>query len=135
MDVKNVYAPRTARIISLLELMDKEIGSRLIHYLSIDTEGYEYIILNSLVGNGTFAKSGIEFCQIDAELHNPSYKYTHVDVKKLNSTEFQLNFLQESSPYLPVFRLPYGVQQKITFINVANPECEKAFNFSKYFKK
>lgn len=118
---------------SLPNLLENEIGSKLIHYLSIDTEGYEYIILKELVGTGKFARSGIEFCQIDAELHNPKYHRAHTAVKELNSADFQQHFLQASSPYLPVYKIIYRPHQKITYINIENPECEKAFKFSKYF--
>uniref|UniRef100_A0A914YB21 Uncharacterized protein n=1 Tax=Panagrolaimus superbus TaxID=310955 RepID=A0A914YB21_9BILA len=78
----------------------------------------------------------VTFCQIDAELHNSKAPTSNSIIKELNPVQFILNFVNEKSPYIPIFNVPYlsHPHQKITFINVQNEECEKAFKFNEYFK-
>lgn len=117
--------------------MDNFVHSRFLHYLTIDIEGYEYIILESLIGTGKFAKENITFCQIDAELHNPKMDTLNPAAKGINSVDWVMEFIRKPSPYVPIFNVPYVYwpHQKITFINVQEPECEKAFQFTRYFYK
>uniref|UniRef100_A0A914QP01 Methyltransferase FkbM domain-containing protein n=1 Tax=Panagrolaimus davidi TaxID=227884 RepID=A0A914QP01_9BILA len=138
MKVNGTYIEQNFKVLSLTTVLDKYIHSRFVHYLTIDIEGFEYKILEQLVGSGnlTEEKTGIVFCQIDAELHNPQMHNAHSAVRNiLNPVEFMLNFLQDSSPFIPIFNAPYThhPHQKVTFINIENPECEAAFGFTSFF--
>ena len=123
-------------MLSLTSILDAFVHSRFLHYLTIDLEGFEYGILEDLVGDGKLAHDNITICQIDAELHNAISSFAHPKIKDLNRVQFILNFLQDGSPYLPIFNVPYKAHphQKVTFINIHDKECEKAFGFSAYFK-
>uniref|UniRef100_A0A914PPU6 Methyltransferase FkbM domain-containing protein n=1 Tax=Panagrolaimus davidi TaxID=227884 RepID=A0A914PPU6_9BILA len=52
------YTVVKRKVISLTNLLDNYPHSRTLHYLTIDIEGYEHIILAELVGSGKFAKDG-----------------------------------------------------------------------------
>uniref|UniRef100_A0A914Z6S1 Methyltransferase FkbM domain-containing protein n=1 Tax=Panagrolaimus superbus TaxID=310955 RepID=A0A914Z6S1_9BILA len=120
---------------SLPRILDEFVGSRLVHYLSIDIESYEMIVMPELIGAGKFANENITFCQIDAELHNPKQGGQHPDAEKINRVQWILDFISESSQYLPIFTVFYQPTHKVTFVNFANPECEKAFKISSYLNK
>uniref|UniRef100_A0A914YDL5 Methyltransferase FkbM domain-containing protein n=1 Tax=Panagrolaimus superbus TaxID=310955 RepID=A0A914YDL5_9BILA len=139
MKINGTYTEKEFKVLSLTTVLDEYIHSRFVHYLTIDIEGFEYKILEQLVGNGKFTKekSGIVFCQIDAELHSPEMHNIHSAVKNLNPVEFMLHFLQISSPFIPIFNAPYAhyPHQKVTFINIENPECEAAFGFSLFLNQ
>uniref|UniRef100_A0A914YGY3 Methyltransferase FkbM domain-containing protein n=1 Tax=Panagrolaimus superbus TaxID=310955 RepID=A0A914YGY3_9BILA len=123
------------KVISLPRILDEFVHSRLVHYLSIDIESYEMIVLRELIGNGKFASENIVFCQIDAELHNPKQGGQHPLAENINRVQWILDFLSESSPYIPIFTVSYQPANKVTFINIVNSECEKAFKFSSYLNK
>uniref|UniRef100_A0AC35EZC2 Methyltransferase FkbM domain-containing protein n=1 Tax=Panagrolaimus sp. PS1159 TaxID=55785 RepID=A0AC35EZC2_9BILA len=125
------------KVLKFTKILDDFIESRFIHYLTIDIEGFEYGILRELIGDGEFAKAGIVICQIDAELHNPKFPNAHPSIKQLNPVRFILDFLDKSSPYIPIFNVPYlkHPHQKVTFVNYVNPECREAFNIESYFSR
>uniref|UniRef100_A0AC35FYS5 Methyltransferase FkbM domain-containing protein n=1 Tax=Panagrolaimus sp. PS1159 TaxID=55785 RepID=A0AC35FYS5_9BILA len=115
------------KIISLPRLLDEFVHSRLIHYLSIDIESYEMIILPEILINGKFGNENITFCQIDIELHDPKKGIPLPEATNLNRAKWVLDFIAESSPYLPIFTVSYTPAHKVTFVNIENHECEKAF--------
>uniref|UniRef100_A0A914YDK5 Methyltransferase FkbM domain-containing protein n=1 Tax=Panagrolaimus superbus TaxID=310955 RepID=A0A914YDK5_9BILA len=125
------------KVVELTKLLDEFVESRFIHYLTIDIEGFEYGILRELIGNGQFAKAGIIICQIDAELHNPKFPNAHDSIKQLNPVRFILDFLDTPSPYIPIFNVPYlrHPHQKVSFVNIVNPECRRAFKIESYFDR
>uniref|UniRef100_A0AC34GCZ4 Methyltransferase FkbM domain-containing protein n=1 Tax=Panagrolaimus sp. ES5 TaxID=591445 RepID=A0AC34GCZ4_9BILA len=129
------WVHRKSKVVSLPNLLDEYLHTRFVHYLTIDIEGFEYRILEALVSsNGKFVNEGITFCQIDAELHNIQMSTVHSAVKDLNPVQFILDFLHDSSPYIPIFNVPYIAHQKVTFINIKDQDCENAFKFSKYLQ-
>uniref|UniRef100_A0A914R4M5 Methyltransferase FkbM domain-containing protein n=1 Tax=Panagrolaimus davidi TaxID=227884 RepID=A0A914R4M5_9BILA len=134
---KGKYISKTMKVVEFTKLLDEFVGSRFIHYLTIDIEGFEYGILRELINNGQFAKAGITICQIDAELHNPKFSNAHESIKKLNPVQFILDFLDNPSPYIPIFNVPYlkHPHQKVTFVNIVDAECLEAFNTESYFDK
>jgi hypothetical protein len=123
------------KIISLPKVLDEFVHSRLVHYLSIDIESYEMIILQELIGTGKFANGNITFCQIDAELHNPKQGGQHELAANINRIKWIIDFLDDSSPYIPIFTVSYLPAHKVTFVNVENSECEKAFKIKSYLEK
>uniref|UniRef100_A0A914PMX8 Methyltransferase FkbM domain-containing protein n=1 Tax=Panagrolaimus davidi TaxID=227884 RepID=A0A914PMX8_9BILA len=135
--INGSYTKKVMKVVSLTNLLDDLVKTRFVHYLTIDIEGFEYIILRELVGNGKFAHSDIVFCQIDAELHHPKFPKAHSSIKKLNAVQFMLDFLQISSPYIPIFNVPYlrHPHQKVTFVNVVDPRCKRVFKPQSYFGK
>uniref|UniRef100_A0A914PGG7 BTB domain-containing protein n=1 Tax=Panagrolaimus davidi TaxID=227884 RepID=A0A914PGG7_9BILA len=76
--------PKEVQVYSLPNLLINYIHSKTIYYLKMDIEGYEYKILESLVGNERYAHSGLVFCQISVNLHNPKMPSSHPAVKELN---------------------------------------------------
>ena len=130
------YTQKAVKVLSLLTILDEFLRTRFIHYLTINIEGFEYKVLEELVGDGRFAKAGVTFCQIDAELHYPDFPKAHSEVRNINSVQFITHFLKNPSPYVPIFNAPYlsFPHQKVTFINIVHPECENAFKISKYFE-
>ena len=123
------YYDKNVTIYPLSELLDKYLGQRLVHFITIDLEGFEYSILEELFdNNGKLSKQGIVFCQIDAELHQlrdehgPAIKRL---IEKVSHPE---------SDYLPVNHRWYmKIHHKITFINFGNRECRRAFDYQKLF--
>lgn len=49
---------------SLLQILDKDIGSRIIHYGTIDIEGYEFPILKEFEDFGRYHSNGVAVCQV-----------------------------------------------------------------------
>ena len=52
----------------MAEILDKFVGSRIVHYMTIDIEGFEYPILEGLMRGKLLAEQGIVFCQVSAVL-------------------------------------------------------------------
>ena len=121
------YFSKNVTVLPFYELLDNYVGQRLVHYMTIDIEGFEYSILNEILLGRKLASQGIAFCQIDAELHNV----------RLDSNQpirdFVQQFLSPESNYLPVYySLFLGRHHKITFINVNRKECKQMFDMTKY---
>ena len=59
----------------------------------------------------------------------------HFSIKNLNMVDFISKFLCSTSPYIPIYNKPFThhPHQKITFINIVDPQCENAFKFNSYF--
>lgn len=93
--------------------------------MTIDIEGFEYVILESLINGQKLASQGIVFCQIDAELHHQKGKITHLK-------KFLEKYDSDESDYVPIFSQPFLSHQKVTFLNFRDPECEKAFDVGMY---
>uniref|UniRef100_A0AC34F6Y5 Methyltransferase FkbM domain-containing protein n=1 Tax=Panagrolaimus sp. ES5 TaxID=591445 RepID=A0AC34F6Y5_9BILA len=130
------YVHKSTKVITLTKFMDEFMHSRFLHYLTIDIEGLEYLILQELVNNGKFAQDNITICQIDAELHNPKFPNAPEAIKNINPVKFILEFLNPLSPYIPIFNMPYlrHPHQKITFVNIVNPRCKRDFKPEAYFE-
>uniref|UniRef100_A0A914WYL2 Methyltransferase FkbM domain-containing protein n=1 Tax=Plectus sambesii TaxID=2011161 RepID=A0A914WYL2_9BILA len=120
------------RITPLLDVLDLRIGSRLIHFATLDIEGYEYAILNALKFGKKFDKAGVSFCQIDVELHSYANQAQAMGTG-FNFNEFWLDFLA-NSPYIPIKSdVTYFDHRKVTLINVADSVCRTLFRFDRYF--
>uniref|UniRef100_A0AC34GPD1 Methyltransferase FkbM domain-containing protein n=1 Tax=Panagrolaimus sp. ES5 TaxID=591445 RepID=A0AC34GPD1_9BILA len=132
---EQIIGDKKVKIISFLRVLDEFVHSRLIHYLSIDIESYEMVILRELIGNGKFVNENITFCQIDVELHDPKSEGQHPATVDINRVQWMLDFIAEPSPYMPIFTVSYIRHHKVTFVNVKNSECEKAFKIRSYFNK
>ncbi|KAE9548165.1 hypothetical protein FO519_008626 [Halicephalobus sp. NKZ332] len=117
---KNYYK-KEVQVLAMSNLLDKYLGTRKVQYMTIDIEGFEYFILEALIGGQKLAEEGVVFCQIDAELHHQTGKDTHLK-------EFLKKFDSDESDYLPIFTSPFLGHQKVTFLNFKDPECAKAFN-------
>lgn len=120
------YYEKNVTVLRLTDILDKYLGKRIVHYLTIDIEGFEYSILKEILTGRILANEGIVFCQIDAELHE----------NRLDADEPLQHFLHlfnmDKSNYLPIFHTPFLQHQKITFINIDHHECQSAFNLSPY---
>ena len=52
----------------MAEILDKYVGTRLVHYMTIDIEGFEYGILEELLRGKILAEQGIAFCQVRIQI-------------------------------------------------------------------
>ncbi len=96
----------------------------------MDIEGVEYDILDGFKQpDGIFAKENVRFCQLDIELHNPSWK-----PRAFHFGKFFQDFIRHTG-YIPVYGERFiGMHNKVTLIDGSGyGECEKMFAFSKYF--
>ncbi|KAE9547362.1 hypothetical protein FO519_009424 [Halicephalobus sp. NKZ332] len=111
------------------EILDEYVGQRLVHFVTIDLEGFEYSILEELMTNGgKLSRQGIVFCQIDAELHYFNEEHAAA-LRRLMKTVSKYD-----SDYIPVDHSWYmGIHHKITFVNFGNRECRRAFDIRKLF--
>uniref|UniRef100_A0AC34G4X6 Methyltransferase FkbM domain-containing protein n=1 Tax=Panagrolaimus sp. ES5 TaxID=591445 RepID=A0AC34G4X6_9BILA len=50
-------------VLSMADMLDKFLQTRVIHYLTIDIEGFEFSILQELLQGRILQKQGIVFCQ------------------------------------------------------------------------
>lgn len=115
------YYKKEVQVLAMAELLDAYLGTRKVHYMTIDIEGFEYFILEALIGGQKLSEQGVAFCQIDAELHHQSNSPTYLK-------EFLKKFDSDESDYIPIFAAPFLKHQKITFLNFKEPECARAFN-------
>ncbi|KAE9549372.1 hypothetical protein FO519_007416 [Halicephalobus sp. NKZ332] len=120
------YITKNITVLSMASLLDEFIGTRKIHYMTIDIEGFEYSILEQLPNGRTLAEQGIVFCQIDAELHD--FKNDKEKIKK-----FLHQFDMENSDYVPIYSSPFLTHQKVTFVNFRDEECLEAFDLSRLY--
>ena len=121
------YFSKNVTVLPFYELLDSYVGQRLVHYMTIDIEGFEYSILNEILPGRKLASQEISFCQIDAELHN-----VRLDSNQ-STRDFVQQFLSPESNYLPVYySLFLGMHHKITFININREECRQMFDMTKY---
>uniref|UniRef100_A0AC34FKV5 Methyltransferase FkbM domain-containing protein n=1 Tax=Panagrolaimus sp. ES5 TaxID=591445 RepID=A0AC34FKV5_9BILA len=120
---------------SFTRMLDIFVHSRFVHYLAADIEGMEMIILKELVGHGKLAHENITFCQIDIEMHDPFQETAVPMAKEINRVQWILEFIGETSPYIPIYTIPYPPAHKVTFINFINSECEKAFKIKTLLEK
>lgn len=60
--------------------------------------------------------------QIDAELHSDKTKIREI-MHKYDS---------KNSQFLPIFTRPFFTHEKVTWINIKNEECRKAFNIQQF---
>ena len=58
---------------SLIDILDQHVHSRLIHFATMDIEGYEYVLMKAMLRGGPFHDAGLVFCQLDVELHVPKH--------------------------------------------------------------
>jgi hypothetical protein len=124
---KNVIVPITP----MHELLDEHVGSRLIHFSTLDIEGFEYPILDALKYGKPIESTGVRFCQIDVELHAEENQLQHMGAD-FHFTKYWREFLA-NSPYLPVKSDKFLAHRKVTLINVEDLTCRRSFEFEKYF--
>ncbi|VDM37728.1 unnamed protein product [Toxocara canis] len=113
-----------------VEVLDKYVGSRFIHFTTMDIEGFEYRILDQMEEGRYIHNQSVTFCQLDVELHDNV-------MQKLNSlknfNQYFRSFLMHSS-YVPIVSTRFLTHQKVTLINSQNQECEALFNFEQLLK-
>uniref|UniRef100_A0A914W7N9 Methyltransferase FkbM domain-containing protein n=1 Tax=Plectus sambesii TaxID=2011161 RepID=A0A914W7N9_9BILA len=129
---KNGYVDVLVPVTPLHQVLDEFIGSRLIHFSTLDIEGFEYSILESLKYGKPIESMGVRFCQIDAELHSLEHQAKrHIG----NNFDFQKywNEFLNNSPYIPVKASDFLAHRKITLINVDDVVCQRSFNFQQFF--
>ena len=112
---------------SFVALLDISVGQRLIHYVTIDLEGFEYSILRELLPGGVLDEQGVTFCQINVKFHN----------SKLDDNEIIKNFIEQfNAPNSNYFSIHYSLilekDHKVTFVNVKNENCQEAFDVIRY---
>lgn len=95
--------------------------------------GYEYVIFGHLFDGNQVLFYGVTICQIEIKLYNPELITLYPHLKSISISDFMLTFLQQKSPYVPVYTKNYGGFQKVTFINSEVAACQRAFGFYKYF--
>uniref|UniRef100_A0A7E4VAW0 Methyltransf_21 domain-containing protein n=1 Tax=Panagrellus redivivus TaxID=6233 RepID=A0A7E4VAW0_PANRE len=115
------YVHRDIEVVAMQNLLDAYLGTRFVHYATIDIEGAEYPILKSLLNANTLYNEGIDICQIDAELHG-------FNSDNSNIIDLMKAFAVDNSQYIPVVSAPFLIHHKITFVNVENLRCRQAFN-------
>lgn len=126
------YSNVNVRLAPLVEVVDKFIKSRLIHFVTIDIEGFEYAILNALIEGNAFQRAGVRFCQIDVELHSLPNQLQAMGAK-FQFYDFWRRFLSNSY-YAPVkTTTTIFLHHKVTLINTNDHECRRVFDFDRYF--
>lgn len=123
------YTEKNITVLPFLRLLDDYVGQRLVHYVTIDIEGFEYPLLDQIIPGKKLAVQGIAFCQIDVELH-PVRTDGNKSIK-----EFLQQFMVPGSNYLPIYHAQslYN-HHKVTFINIDRMECQKMFDITRYLK-
>uniref|UniRef100_A0AC35EYI7 Methyltransferase FkbM domain-containing protein n=1 Tax=Panagrolaimus sp. PS1159 TaxID=55785 RepID=A0AC35EYI7_9BILA len=58
------YHNETIKVFAFSELLDNFVKSRLVHYMTIDIEGFEFGILEALLPSKKLYKEGITLCQV-----------------------------------------------------------------------
>jgi hypothetical protein len=139
------YIDKLIEIHPMYSVLDKYIGSRLIQFSTLDIEGFEYSIMQAFEYAQPIYDSNVQFCQvcnnfcckqlfviqIDIELHAKSVSKNKIG----NSDRFAQFWYQflSNSPYLPIIATNFLEHRKVTLINAESNECEKTFQFTKYF--
>uniref|UniRef100_A0A914PDT5 Methyltransferase FkbM domain-containing protein n=1 Tax=Panagrolaimus davidi TaxID=227884 RepID=A0A914PDT5_9BILA len=62
-------------VIALSDLLDKFLQTRIIHFMTIDIEGFEFNILQELLQNRILHNKGIVFCQASFSYFVIPFKY------------------------------------------------------------
>ena len=125
--MRSEHTTQDIKVLEMADILDRFIGQRTVHYLTINVEGYEYSIFDE-IDRKILSRQGIVFCQIDAE-------FRHFWSEKAEAIEKLFNrFNSPTSHYIPIFTTRSLERQKVTFINIRSRECSNAFNFSNYFK-
>ncbi|KAI1715878.1 hypothetical protein Ddc_10797 [Ditylenchus destructor] len=131
---RNVYYNLTIK--PFHNILDQNVGSRLLHYAAIDIEGFEFPMLKEFGDSGQYHINGIVICQMDIEWH--------AEIPGVVKDDFQFGpymrqLFKGASQYLPIYAAPYSPGHpwaiKMTMINIKDSECELAFRFSKYFER
>uniref|UniRef100_A0A7E4W9A2 Methyltransf_21 domain-containing protein n=1 Tax=Panagrellus redivivus TaxID=6233 RepID=A0A7E4W9A2_PANRE len=115
------YVHKDVEVVAMQNLLDRYLGTRFVHYATIDIEGAEYAILKALLSGNALYNEGIVVCQIDAELHG-------FNADGSNIIDLMKAYAVETSQYIPVANSPFLTHQKVTFVNVENERCREAFN-------
>ncbi|KAI1697552.1 hypothetical protein DdX_18439 [Ditylenchus destructor] len=127
---------RNLKIRPFVNILDQDVGSRLMHYAAIDIDGFEFPMLKEFGDSGQYHLNGVVICQMDIEWH--------AEIKDVVKDDFEFGtymrqLFQDATSYLPIFAEPYSPGHpwaiKMTMINIKNSECELAFRFSKYFER
>lgn len=129
---KSDYVDEPVLVVPMHELVDKYVGSRLIHYATMDIGGFEYSILDALKYRMPIEVMGVEFCQIDAELYSLEQEAKQHVGKSFDFERYWMDFLV-NSPYIPVRANDFSTHRKITLINIDEIVCQRLFNFQRYF--
>ncbi|KAE9551070.1 hypothetical protein FO519_005707 [Halicephalobus sp. NKZ332] len=101
------YNKKDIKVLSMVDVLDRFIGQRIVHYMTIDIEGFEYSILEQLLEGKLLSRQGIVFCQIDAELHD-----SRAD-KPDPIEEFLNKYNSPTSHYIPIFTSKFLKHQKV----------------------
>ncbi|KHN78671.1 Uncharacterized protein C28H8.8 [Toxocara canis] len=124
------YVIVKSKVHAIHKVLDKYVGSRFIHFTTMDIEGFEYRILDQMEEGRYIHNQSVTFCQLDVELHDNV-------MQKLNSlknfNQYFRSFLMHSS-YVPIVSTRFLTHQKVTLINSQNQECEALFNFEQLLK-
>uniref|UniRef100_A0A914VKT7 Methyltransferase FkbM domain-containing protein n=1 Tax=Plectus sambesii TaxID=2011161 RepID=A0A914VKT7_9BILA len=124
---KNVNVPITP----MFQLLDDNVGSRLIHFATLDIEGFEYPIIDALKYGKPIESTGVRFCQIDIELHAENHQLQHMG-DDFDFANYWRSFLANSA-YLPLKSVKFLSHRKVTLVNVEDFVCRRLFQFDKYF--
>uniref|UniRef100_A0A914W3X3 Methyltransferase FkbM domain-containing protein n=1 Tax=Plectus sambesii TaxID=2011161 RepID=A0A914W3X3_9BILA len=124
---KNVIVPITP----MFQVLDDHVGSRLVHFATLDIEGFEYPILDALKHGKPIESTGVRFCQIDVELHAEENQLQHMGAN-FTFTDYWRSFLA-NSPYLPLKSVKFLTHRKVTLVNMDDLICRRLFQFDKYF--
>uniref|UniRef100_A0A914YD84 Methyltransferase FkbM domain-containing protein n=1 Tax=Panagrolaimus superbus TaxID=310955 RepID=A0A914YD84_9BILA len=116
------YHEKKVKVYALSDLLDKFVKSRLVQYMTIDIEGFEYGILEALLRSKKLYNEGVTFCQIDAELHSNRTKIQNILHK----------FDAKDSPYLPIHSKKFNIHEKVTWLNIEREECRQAFDINQF---
>ena len=123
------YTEKNITVLPFSKALDDYVGQRLVYYMAIDIEGFEYSILSQILPGKRLAVQGITFCQISAEFHT-----TRLNNDK-QIKEFLQQFIVSDSNYLPIYHASFlPGHHKISFINIDRIECQQAFNIAGYLK-
>ncbi|KAI1697262.1 hypothetical protein DdX_18582 [Ditylenchus destructor] len=102
----------------IFQILDQDVGNRLMHYAAIDIEGFEFPMLKEFGDSGEYHINGVVICQMDIEWHS--------DMPQLAKGDFAFgtymrHLFQDATSYLPIFAEPYSPGHpwaiKMTMIN------------------
>uniref|UniRef100_A0A914XJU9 Methyltransferase FkbM domain-containing protein n=1 Tax=Plectus sambesii TaxID=2011161 RepID=A0A914XJU9_9BILA len=125
------YKNKQVPVTPMHQVLDEYIGSRLVHFATLDIEGFEYKILDSLKHGKPIESTGVRFCQIDVELHSDGYQLQNMG-PDFKFPHYWRKLLANSS-YIPIKAGKFLTHRKVTLINVDDPVCLRLFKFEQYF--
>ncbi|KHN86838.1 hypothetical protein Tcan_07803 [Toxocara canis] len=108
-------------------LLHKYLKTNKIPFVSINMDGYEYVILKSLINPSENEDENVVFCQIDVVLSSPNIQ------KAIMGDHFNFDVfitrVLERSPYVPIHVSHYLEHLRVLFIHSTDSYCYQMLSY------